>query len=85
MADSVSHEREPALHEVDAPGGRGEADQDRGDEGTLHERRLEEVWHLEQPRLVVGVGVRMHVIVVRMGMVTNRGRRRPVMDDPSVA
>ena len=42
VADAVAHERLAALDEVDADGGGGDADQDGGEQGPLHEGVVED-------------------------------------------
>ena len=49
VADAVTHQREPALDQVGADPGRGEARDGGGDHGPDHERREQEVPHQRSP------------------------------------
>ena len=52
VADAVAHQGQPALHQVGADGGGGQAGEQRGEQGPLHEGEGEQVHQAHPCRLV---------------------------------
>ena len=88
MPDAVAHEGLAALDQVDADGGRGDADQHGREQGPLHEGGVQEFQHdqVSSPvRIGLGGRVGVYVVVAGQRVLADGLGGRPVVHDAAVA
>ncbi len=83
MADAVTDQRHPPLHQVDAQGGRGQADHDGADERPDHELVGEDA-HAPHIPGRSSWPVRVDMVVARVGVVAGRFRHGALVRDLAV-